>query len=91
MMEYTLKEFQEYCSEYEGDEALVADGFDDCITGAGEISGNLVVIYDYDKVIETLMAMDMTREVAVEYYDYNIAGSGGNGMPVFQDIKVVPG
>ncbi len=91
MMEFTLKEFLAWCDEIENDVALTADGHDNAITGAGEISGSLVVIYDMDLVIKNLMDMGMDREDAIEFYQYNIAGSCGNGMPVFQDIKIVPG
>jgi hypothetical protein len=91
MIEMTLDELMEHFTEMENDHALTADGYDAAIIGAGDISGLPVVIYDYEKVIEILMSWDMTRDDAVEFYEYNIAGSCGRGMPVFQDIKVIPG
>ena len=91
MMTMTVDELMVHFDEMDNDHAMTADGFDGAIIGAGEDCSGPVVIYDYDKVIEILMAMDMDYETAVEYYDFNILGSGGSGMPVFQDIKVIPG
>jgi len=42
------------------------------------------VAYDYDKVIKINMKMGMTREDAMEYFDYNQAGAYvGENTPVF--------
>ena len=40
--------------------------------------------YNYEKVIATLMKDGMNREDAVEFFDFNILGSGmGKGTPIF--------
>ena len=70
---------------------LTADGFDKAIIGAGQICGNMTVVYDLEKVYDILVEMGMTREDAVEYYCYNIAGSCGADMPLFMDVKVLQG
>jgi hypothetical protein len=43
-----------------------------------------IAIYSYKKTIKTLMRSGMDREAAIEYFDYNIAGSFvGDQTPVF--------
>lgn len=88
MEEMTLPEMLQYFTDVEESHAMTADGFDDAIIGAGEDCSGAVVIYDREKVIEILMSQDMDRETAEEYYSYNILGTGGSGMPVFQDIAI---
>ena len=63
-----------------GDEAVLMDGFDDCIIGVLERFGmDSIVLYDKQKVIEKLMAplagFPATEEEALEYYEYNMLGS----------------
>ena len=63
-----------------GDEAVLMDGFDDCIIGVLERFGmDSIVLYDKQKVIEKLMAplagFPVTEEEALEYYEYNMLGS----------------
>jgi len=64
---------------------LLMDGFDDCIIGICESFGGVpVVAYDYDKVLANLQASGMTYEEAVEYHEFNQAGSYvGERTPVF--------
>jgi hypothetical protein len=51
-------------------EAMLADGFDDCIMGYDK-DGR--VVYSVEEIIATLMERDgMTHEEAIEYYDFNI-------------------
>ena len=69
---------------------LKVDGFDDAIVGISEgisIQHNSVLIYDRDKIIDTLMNRDgMTDEEAIEYYEYNIAGAYmGEKTPIFME------
>jgi hypothetical protein len=75
------------------EEALLADGFEDAIVGICERFGAVpVVAYDREKCIEILAAQFMEDEEddedaytsAVEYFDFNVAGSYvGDGTPVF--------
>ena len=70
---------------------LVADGFDDAIIGYAEPPkpaqigmSEPVVIYDRQKVIDILISQEMTEEEAIEYFNYNIAGSYmGEGTPIY--------
>ena len=63
---------------------LVMDDFDDCIVGVGHRFTDTFVIYDFDKVIEKLMADGMSYEEAIEYHEFNQAGAWlGPHTPVF--------
>lgn len=66
--------------EYEN--VLICDGFDDAIIGIEPTTSRLV--YDVDKIIETLISQGMDREEAIEYYEFNIVGSYvGELTPIF--------
>ena len=66
-------------------EALIMDGFDDCIAGIVERIGQPPIIcYDRDKVLNNLMSQGMTDEEAVEYFEYNQIGAWvGEQTPCF--------
>ena len=67
---------------YPDETFLIADGFDDAIIGVDEQNGK--IIYDIDEVINTLIMEGMEVDEAIEYYEYNIAGSYvGDKTPVF--------
>jgi hypothetical protein len=70
------------------DETLFIDGFDHCIISVVESFHGRHAVYSLDKVIQTLMNRDgMTREEAVEFYQYNILGAFmGDMIPMF-DLK----
>ena len=63
---------------------LFADGFDDAIIGIAERIGmEPVVAYDINKIIE-ILARDMPKEDAFEYFEFNILGAYmGERTPVF--------
>lgn len=67
---------------------LRADGFDHCIMGLGRQANQFSIVYDEDKVIDTLCDRDgMSLADAREYYEFNIAGAYvGNGTPTFVRI-----
>ena len=57
-------------------ELLCADGFDDAILGIGQQFNDYFVVYDYDKVIDTMVTRDgMDYDGAVEFFDFNIVGA----------------
>ena len=57
-------------------ELICADGFDAAILGIGQRLNDYFVVYDRDKVIETLVARDgMTEDEAVEWFEFNIIGA----------------
>lgn len=76
---------REEISEW-NEEALTCDGFDDSIIGVGERIGlGPVVVYDVNKMINTLIERDgMTYEDAYEYFSFNISGAWmGEYTPIF--------
>ncbi len=67
---------------YPDDTFKIADGFDDAIIGVDD--NNLKIVYDIDKVIDILIKDGMTDDEAIEFYEYNIAGSYvGENTPSF--------
>ena len=71
--------------EYPDEGFLKADGLDDAIIGVWS-EGRLV--YSVDKVIEILMAQDMTLNEAIEFYEFNIeCAYVGERTPIF--IKLI--
>jgi len=74
------KEIEE---KYEDEKMLFADGFDKAIIGVAHIHSKRIVAYDTKKCIKILMK-DMTHNEAVEYFDFNVAGSYvGDYTPAF--------
>ena len=74
--------FDQILELYPYDTFTIADGFDDAIIGVDY--NNLKIVYDIDEVINILMREGMTVDEAIEYYEYNIAGSYvGENTPSF--------
>ena len=67
------------------DELLFMDGYDCCIVGvAGRIGFETMLVYDREKVLETLVKEGMTYEDAVDFHEFNQAGSYvGERTPMF--------
>lgn len=66
----------------EEEECLTADGFDDAVIGIS-FGACPVAVYSVQKIIHILME-DMSHEDAVEYFEYNIAGSYlGEKTPIY--------
>lgn len=70
---------------YYPENAIIVDGFDDCIIGIAErCSQPDIVAYDTDKIIEKLVADGMLRDEAEEHFYFNIQGAWlGEDTPVF--------
>lgn len=68
---------REKLAEVYDDDLLFADGFDSAIIGVGERCGApYIVVYDREKAIKILVKRDkMSREEAVEYFDFNVTGA----------------
>ena len=68
----------------EDEKALVADGFDQAITGIS-YGPNMRTVYSVMGIINILMEEDeMTMPTAIEHFEYNIAGSYmGEKTPIF--------
>jgi hypothetical protein len=58
--------------QYQDEEILIADGFDQAVIGIEESSMRL--IYSVNKCIE-ILTEDMSEEDALEYFSYNVLGS----------------
>ena len=68
-------------------------GFEDCIVGVGErFGGPPVAVLDVEKMLAQMEKDGMTREEALEYFEYNILGAYvGQESPVYlhvPDFKV---
>ena len=66
MLEKIVEQFQD-------EEIIKADGFDDAVIGIEESSMRL--IYSVEKCIDILMKQGMNMAEAVEYFEYNVSGS----------------
>ena len=86
-MKPTGNELIDHCiKQHLGDEetVLLADGLESAFMGIGRQFTHPVAIYSYKKTLKCLKGMGMTREDAIEYFDYNIAGAFvGDQTPVF--------
>ena len=70
--------------QYEDEQILIADGFDDAVIGIEENSMRL--IYSVEKCINILMDQGMDMTEAVEYFDFNVSGSYvGEKTPIWCD------
>ena len=66
---------------------LKADGFNDAIIGTtANLQGEQIAVYDRGICINLLKRQGMTHGDAVDYFEYNIAGSYmGENTPIFID------
>ena len=68
------------------EDALIMDGYDDCVIGVLERFGmEPIVLYDKEKVIEQLIAEGCdSYSGALEYYEFNqLGGYHGDKTPGF--------
>jgi hypothetical protein len=50
----------------------------------GLVYASNVLVMDSNKIINKIIVEDgLSEEAAIEYFDYNIAGSGGDGFPIY--------
>ena len=78
--------------EAAGEEALGADGYDDCVIGLAYQHTRPLIVYSKKKVITQLMK-DLDSEMgqdsyqeAMDYFDFNIAGAYmGDSTPLFME------
>ena len=69
------------------DNALLLDGFDDAIVGIFE---RRVLVYDFNKVIETLMIRDnISMSDALEHYYHNIERPSAKHYPIFIEKQIL--
>ena len=72
-------------AEFDTDELLVMDGYDDCIVGIVERLGqDPIVCYDKKKILNNLKKDGMNEEEAEEFFYFNQLGAWmGNSTPCF--------
>ena len=65
-------------------EAVIFDGFDDCIVGyATRMNMPAVIVYDEDLMVATMVSTGMDLDEAVEYLSVNTFGLwAGDGTPM---------
>lgn len=71
-------------------DALTADGFEDAIIGVTINPHHpMVVVYDFQKCVEILIAQGLSEEDAVEYLEFNTLGAyvGKNGPLYMERIE----
>ena len=68
---------------------MFAEGFDEAIAGVVWDGERTRVVYDTELILELLMGRsEMTYEEAVEYFDFNIAGSYmGEYTPLYLETQ----
>jgi|SaaInlV_165m_DNA_3_1040750.scaffolds.fasta_scaffold94471_1 hypothetical protein len=72
-------------NEIKNPEAIILDGFDDCIIGIKDQGPRAVFVYSSLKILRKL-AGKLTKEQALEYFYFNIeCASFGPFTPILQD------
>lgn len=69
-------------------EAVLVDGFDDCIIGVGHRIGMPpMIVYDKWKILHKLVkVVGIPEDEAEEYFEYNIVGQYvGEATPIFTE------
>ena len=84
MQENTLRStIEEFANQTDAEILLLPSEFDAAILKLTSNFNTYSVLYDTEKVIE-ILTNEMSYEEAVEYFDFNIAGSYvGEGTPSF--------
>jgi hypothetical protein len=80
-----MSNLQQWLEEnFEGEELLTADGFDEAFMGVITIANRPIALYDREKCIDLLMHQGMDSDEAAEYYEFNIACAYvGENTPAF--------
>lgn len=72
----------------DGEQLLFVDGHDKAILGMAEVDGEPRVVYDQEEIVRALMRRDgMDREGAVEFFEYNIAGTCCGPLPALFVVR----
>lgn len=86
MRKYMNDELLEYIGEINPD-AMVIDGYDDCIIGIGSrCTMPPVLVYSRAKMMNQLIEEGLTEEEACEHISFNIEGAWvGEGTPIIME------
>ncbi len=81
-MSQTKTILQQITQDFPDEKFLYPTGFEDCVVGLMYASN--VLVMDSNKIINKLMVDEGLSEAdAIEHFDYNIAGSGGEDFPIY--------
>lgn len=71
------------------EDAVLLDGFDNCIVGVVEQFGRPpIVCYDKQKILDVLQVGGMEEDEAIEYFEFNTIGAWfGEATPCFLKKK----
>jgi len=73
---------QQIKEDFPDETFLYPTGFEDCVVGLMYASN--VLVMDSNKIINKIIVEDGLSETdAIEHFDYNIAGAGGDGFPIY--------
>ena len=73
---------QKITEDFPDETFLYPTGFEDCVVGL--MYASKVLVMDSNKIINKIIVEDgLSEEAAIEYFDYNIAGAGGDGFPIY--------
>ena len=84
-----MKNIKEQINEWVDDnfqdqEILIADGFEEAFMGVAMQFNNPIPIFDYNKCLEILQEQGMSYVDAEEYMSFNVTGAWvGEGTPAF--------
>jgi|TARA_Y100000401_G_scaffold33009_1_gene24411 hypothetical protein len=79
----TRDEINEFCETVVPSEAVVVpDGLDDAFIGVALDEDPTRAVYSIEKCIE-ILSKEMKPDEAEEYFWVNVAGSRGEGYPIF--------
>jgi len=81
-VKYIIEKLQEL-----NPEAPILEGFNQSLIGYASFyadgESRFCAVYDFELMISELIQQGMTRTEAIEYYDVNIANTGGGFYPIF--------
>jgi hypothetical protein len=71
----------------DGEEVLLADGFEAAFVGVARQFGSPIAVYDRKKCLHCLVKQGMSHEEAEEYFSFNTEGAWvGSGTPAFLEL-----
>ena len=77
-----MKTLEAIITKFDGEDILIADGFDEAVIGIEESTMRL--IYSITKCLEILETQGMNDEDALEYFYFNVQGAYvGEQTPIF--------
>jgi hypothetical protein len=73
------------------EEILLADGLEEALIGHVRIFSKTVTLYDEEACIRIFMKQGLTRDEAVEHFEYNVVGAWvGEKTPAFATLRRKP-